>query len=268
MLIRQAAPFTGMVAALAVASLGLTLGATATGPDAPLTAAAAHSGQRCAQPGSYELPKGSDEVQLDPADFTTRIDHEYWPMRPGTTWRYRERGGGEVATVRVTVTHRTKLIEGIRTRVVHDVVRVDDRVTENTFDWYAQDDGGSIWYLGERTREYEAGQIVSTEGSWRHGRHGAQAGVILPARLRDGCGYREEYRADHAEDQARILSTSEAIRTPTGFHRRVLQTANTTPLQRNLLENKFYARGVGPVLELDLSPQLGRAELVKVVHRD
>ncbi len=221
----------------------------------------------CAQPGPYELPHGSRPAELDPRDFTSRIDHPYWPMRPGTTWHYVERGGGEVATVRVAVTGRTKLIEGIRARVVHDVARVDGVIVENTRDWYAQDSGGTVWYLGEHSETYEDGTAVSTEGSWKHGRNGARAGVILPARLRAGCAYREEYLAGEAEDRARILSTRETIRTPTGLHRGVVQTANTTPLEPDLLENKFYARGIGPVLELDLSPELGRAVLVRVTHR-
>ena len=181
----------------------------------------------------YQLPQGDEPVDLRPQDFTTRIDHPYWPMRPGTTWRYVERGGGEIAHVRVTVTDRTKVIEGIRARVVHDVVRVDGELEENTRDWYAQDSGGMLWYLGELSRAYEDGEVVSTEGSWKYGRDGAQAGVILPARIRSGCGYREEYRAGEAEDQARILSTQETVRSPLGLHRDVVQTANTTPLERD-----------------------------------
>ncbi len=263
--------------ATSLAAAGVAAGATAAvsggpGGDAAQTTTSRSSGEarpggRCAQPGPYQLPHGSQPVRLDPDDFTVRIDHPYWSMRPGTVWHYTERGGGDVADVRVAVTERTTLIEGVRARVVHDVVRVDDEIVEDTRDWYAQDSGGTVWYLGEATREYD-GTEVSTEGSWRYGRDGAQAGVILPARPRAGCGYREEYFEGEAEDQARILSTQETLRTPTGLHRAVVQTANTSPVEPNVLENKFYARGLGPVLELDLSPALGRAELVRVTHRD
>jgi hypothetical protein len=187
-------------------------------------------------------------------------------MRPGTTWRYIETGGGETSRVTVHVTHRTKLIRGIRARVVRDTVRADGEVVEDTRDWYAQDSGGSVWYLGENTKEYENGHVVSTEGSWQYGRDGAQAGVILPARTRSGCRYREEFLPGEAEDRAEILSTRESMRTPTGFHTHVLHTANTSRVEPAVLENKFYARGVGPVLELDLSPAFGRAVLVRVTH--
>ena len=256
-------------AAALVTVVGATLAVTGAAPATSTgrTYAAGEAGGRCAQPGPYALPRGDEPVDLRPEDFTTRIDHPYWPMRPGTTWRSVERGGGEVARVRVTVTDRVKTIEGVRARVVHDVVRVDGEIVENTRDWFAQDSGGTLWYLGEFSQTYEDGRPVSTEGSWKHGRDGAYAGVILPARLRAGCGYREEYLEGEAEDRARILSTQETLRTPTGVHRRVVQTANTTPLEPRLLENKFYARGVGPVLELDLSPELGRAVLVEVTHQ-
>ncbi len=259
MSIRAPALVTGAVLAALAAGSGSATSATVSGAGDP--------GSRCAQPGPYGLPHGSRPVHLRPEDFTTHIDHPYWPMRPGTTWRYVERAGREVTTVRVTVTRRTIRVGSVRARVVHDVARSEGQVVEDTRDFYAQDSGGSLWYLGELSRSFEDGQVVSTEGSWRYGRDGAQAGVILPARMRAGCGYREEYRAGEAEDRARILSTSETLRTPTGLHRDAVQTANTTPLEPDVLENKFYARGVGPVLELDLSPELGSAVLVRVTHR-
>lgn len=222
---------------------------------------------RCSLPGPYDYPRGDDPVDLHPRDFTARIDHPYFPMRPGTVWKYRETDGEEVQRVRVTVTRRTRMIEGIRARVVHDVVRSGGELVENTFDWYAQDSGGSIWYLGEATKEFEDGEVVSTEGSWEHGRDGAQAGLLLPARPRHGCGYREEHLAGVAEDRAAVIARREAVKVPNGFYRRVLHTTNWTPLEPDILENKLYARGVGPVVEVDLSPRFSRSVLRSVTHR-
>lgn len=252
--------------ALAVLCLVAGAAASASATNTP-TQPAARDGGHCSQPGPYELPLGSEPVTLDPDDFTSRIDHPYWPMRPGTVWHYVESDGQDTQRVTVTVTRRTRTIAGIRARVVHDVVRARGEVVENTRDWFAQDSGGTVWYLGEHTEEYEGGELVSTEGSWEHGVDGAQAGVILPARPRSGCAYREEFKAGEAEDGARILSRSESMDTPTGLHRHVLHTANTNPLEPGRLENKFYARGVGPVLEVDLSPTWSRAELVRVTRR-
>jgi len=239
-------------------------GAT-TPPTAPEQASAQQRG--CRLPGPYDYPHGGQPVDLEPRDFTSRINHPYWPMRPGTVWRLVESSNRETQRIRVTVTHRTRIINGIRARVVHDVVRSEGAVIEDTLDWYAQDSGGSIWYLGEATKEYENGHLVSTEGSWEYGRDGAQAGILLPAKPHAGCAYREEFLAGQAEDRALILSRREAIKVPTGFHRHVLHTANTTPLTPGLLENKFYARGIGPVLEIDVSPTWSRAVLLDVNRR-
>ncbi len=267
---------TAVVVGAAAAALAVAVGvgmATRGGADgrrdgaSQQEAATTASGARgCRQPGPYQLPHGATPVRLDPDDFTVRIDNPYWPMRPGTVWRYREESDGDTQQVTVRVTHRTVLIEGVRARVVHDVVSEDGQVVEDTSDWYAQDAGGSLWYLGEDTRELEDGQVVGTEGSWQHGRDGAQAGVILPARPRPGCAYREEYLAGEAEDQALVLARSESVDTPTGLHHQVLHTANWSPLEPTVLENKLYARGVGPVIEIDLSPEPSRADLVSVTR--
>ena len=128
------------------------------------------------------LPQGDDPVDLDPADFTTEIDNPYWPMVPGTRWIYRESGAESDLTVIVTVTSETKEIaNGIRARVVRDTVWRGDELVEDTFDWYAQDGSGAIWYLGEDTAEFENGAIVSREGSFEAGVDGALPGVAIPA---------------------------------------------------------------------------------------
>ncbi len=258
--LRSGLAATTATAAVVVGLLG-SGGASGQGPTATPAV------DRCAQPGPYALPRGSEPVVLDPEDFTTRIDHPYWPMRPGTVWHLVETADGETQRVTVTVTHRTRMIAGIEARVVHDIVRSHGEIVEDTLDWYAQDSGGNLWYLGEATEEYENGEVVSTEGSWEHGRDGAYAGVLLPARPRVGCAYREEFRPGEAEDRALVLARREAAEVPAGYYRRLLQTSNTTPLEPRLLENKFYARGVGPVLEVDLSPSFSRGVLVRVEHR-
>ena len=122
------------------------------------------------------LPQGAEPVDLDPAEFTVEIDNPYWPMRPGSRWVYRERDGeGGTQRVVVTVAREAKRIaNGIEVRVVHDVVSQDGEPVEITDDWYAQDSVGNVWYLGERTAEYENGEVVSRAGSWEAGVDGAQ----------------------------------------------------------------------------------------------
>jgi hypothetical protein len=203
-------------------------------------------------------------LSLGPADFSTRIDNPYWPMRPGTRWVYRETtpDGGKVRDV-VTVTRRTKRIaNGVEARVVLDVATEHGKVVEKTEDYYAQDRAGNIWYLGENTKSYENGRFKSSEGSFEAGVDGARAGIVMRAHPRRGMSYRQEQYPGHAEDRARIMSLREQAEVPFGHFRRTLLTRDTTPLEPRIVEYKLYARGVGPVLELGLSGGNDRSELV------
>ena len=202
----------------------------------------------------YPLPKGSEPVKLDPADFVDRIDTAYWPMARGSRWVYRETDAeGNTQRVEVTVTERTKTILGIEATVVRDQVTEDGEVVENTSDWYAQDKWGGLWYLGEKTAEYENGRLKSTEGSWEAGVDGAQPGYIVPPNPEVGMSYRQEYYEGEAEDEGEILSLDAHAEVPFGKYDHVMKTRDTTPLEPDVVEEKFYAKGVGPVLTTDSS---------------
>ena len=148
----------------------------------------------CGGDGGSALPQGGEQVELDPADFTTAIDNPYWPMTPGTRWTYRELDEeGKALEVRVTVSNATKRIaNGGTARVVRDTVTSGGELIEDTFDWYAQDGDGNVWNLGEQTAEFEDGKVSSRYGSFEAGVDGAQAGVIMPAEGISGGGGREE----------------------------------------------------------------------------
>jgi hypothetical protein len=211
-----------------------------------------------------DLPHGSEPVDLDPADFSVEIDNPYWPMKPGSRWEYRERDGdGGVQRVVVTVTDKTKRIaNGVEARVVHDAVSEAGEAVEITDDWYAQDSDGNVWYLGERTAEYENGRVVSRAGSWEAGVDGAQPGVIMPADPQAGMAYRQEYYAGEAEDRAEILSVDEQVEVPFSHFPDAVITKDLVPTEPRVVEYKLYARGVGPVLTLDVSGASGREELI------
>jgi hypothetical protein len=215
-----------------------------------------------AQPSSFY--RGNEPVDLDLAQFTSTIDNPYWPMPPGSRWVYREVDvEGTRQRVEVTVTRQTRKIMGIDTRVVHDVVTEDGQLIEDTYDWYAQDAEGNVWYLGEDTKEYENGKVTTTGGSWEAGVDGAQPGILLPGRPSRGMAYRQEYYKGEAEDAGEVLSLDEMATVPTGFYQHVLMTKDTTPLEPKLLEYKFYAQGVGPVLAVAVSGGSDRMELLR-----
>jgi hypothetical protein len=215
---------------------------------------------------STPLPTGSQPVQLDPAEFTTEIDHPYWPMKPGTRWTYREVDEeGEIKEVVVVVTTQTKKVaNGITARVVRDTVRVDGSIIEDTFDWYAQDAHGNLWYLGVDTGEFEVGTHSPRAGSFEAGVDGAVPGMMIPADPAPGMRYRQEYYKGEAEDNGEVLSTAEMAQVPAGLYRGALLTKDTVTIEPDVQEYKLYAPGVGPVLVLGVSGGSGREELIKV----
>jgi hypothetical protein len=212
------------------------------------------------------LPQGSEPVDLDPADFTVDIDNPYWPMRPGSTWVYTEsEPGGPTQDVVVEVTNQTKQIaNGIEARVVIDTVSENGVPVEITEDWYAQDQDGNVWYLGEYVTNYENGEVVDHAGSFEAGVDGAQPGIAMPAKPKPGLSYRQEYYKGEAEDKAAVITVGkERVEVPFGFFdERVLMTRDLVPTEPKVEELKFYAPNVGPVLSMHTDGPGGRAALV------
>lgn len=227
---------------------------------------AGDAGSDTETPGvTANLPQHGDPVELDPSEFTVGIDNIYWPMPPGTRWVYRETDEeGEELRVVVTVTSETKRIaNGVSARVVRDTVSKDGEVIEDTFDWFAQDSEGTIWYLGEDTAEFENGELSSREGSFEAGVDGAMPGVVMPGEPAAGLSYREEYYEGHAEDNGAVLSLDEMAGVPAGHFDNTLLVKGTNALEPEVLEYKLYAPDVGPVLALGVSGGAGREELLE-----
>ena len=247
---------TRMPVAAAAIAIAAALAVAACGDDQSSNAGGAGS----------ELPQGSEQVDIDPADFTTQIDNPYWPMKPGARWVYREtdQEGADYRVV-VTVTNRTKkLANGVEARVVSDVLsdKSTGELVEKTDDYYAQDSDGTLWYMGEATAEYENGKVKTRAGSFEAGVDGAQPGVIMPADPEVGQSYRQEYLKGEAEDAGKILSLGAQAEVPAGHYSPTAMTQDTSPLEPKVFEIKFYAKGIGPVLEITASGGSDRDELI------
>jgi hypothetical protein len=148
--------------------------------------------------------------------------------------------------------------------VVRDTVTQDGHVVEDTLDSYAQDRDGSVWHFGEDSKELEDGKVVSTEGSWEAGKDGAEPGIVMKARPKIGDTYRQEYAKDGAEDRGEVLSTTEQVTVPYGSFKNVLKTQDDSPLEPDVVEHKYYARGVGFIREVMVEGGEGRLDLVSV----
>lgn len=155
---------------------------------------------------------GNYQPSIDPSSFTTRIDNPYLPYLPGARWIYEgETEDGEVERVEVTVTDDRRMVGGVET-MVHDVVSVDGEVIDDTFDWYAQNDQGNVWYLGEDSTSYDLQRNSSKAGSWEAGVDGALPGIVMLAAPAVDLAYREEYYRGEAEDMAEVVALDDRPR--------------------------------------------------------
>ena len=184
----------------------------------------------------------------NPGRFSTRIDNPWFPLAPGTVYVYTGSEGGKRTRDVVTVTNRTITIEGVRCRVVRDLVYTNGRLTEPTSDYYAQDRAGNVWYFGEDTAELDQnGHVKTREGTWRAGVNGARGGILMPGHPVLGRAYRQEFLKGHAEDFARAIAVFRTVTGPPG--QSALLTEEWSPLEPGVLDHKMYVRGVGDVLE-------------------
>ena len=217
------------------------------------------------------------DPDIDPEDFVEGIDHPYFPLIPGTTYIYEGDTEDGVERIEVNVTDQTRMVLGVECMVVRDRVWLDENedevwsdneLIEDTFDWYAQDDDGNVWYFGEDSTELEDGVAVSTEGSWESGVDGALPGVIMWAEdeMEIGVPYRQEYYEGEAEDMAKILSLSESVTIDLDSFEDCLQIEEWSPLDPGVAEHKFYAPGIGVILEAKVEGGDEEVELVEVIE--
>jgi len=189
---------------------------------------------------------GGDDYNpnIDPAHFVAGVTNPMFPLLPGTVFDYKVQESDE--TVKVTVLSETKVIKGITCVVVHDVSMTGGMVGEDTRDWYAQDDQGNVWYMGEDTTAFDGG-MTSKEGSWEYGVDGALPGIVMKGSPKVGDVYRQEYRAGEAEDEGEVLSIDASVTVPAGSFTGCVQTRDFTALEPSVEENKFYCPNVGQV---------------------
>lgn len=189
-----------------------------------------------------------------PADFVTVIDNPYFPLIPGTTLIYEGMTEDGPEYNEIKVLSETRQVMGITATVVQDTVYSDGELVENTFDWFAPDKAGNVWYLGEAVDNYEDGQLLDHAGSWEAGVNGALPGIIMVADPAAHVGetYYQEYYPGEAEDQATLLSASESVAIAYGSYNNVVKTYEFTALEPEAKEEKYYAAGIGLIKTVDL----------------
>ncbi len=201
-----------------------------------------------------------------PSHFDRTVDNPWFPLHPGTVFVYRGSREGEAVRETVRVLRRPCRIEGVRCTAVRDLAYVAGHLEERTTDFFAQDDRGNVWYFGEQTAELDAnGKVTSTEGTWRSGRHGARAGVVMPAHPQVGRTFQQEFLRGHAEDRFTITSRRAHVATPYVTSGRALRTREFTRLEPGIFDSKLYVYGIGNVAEQSLTGPPESSQLVEVL---
>ncbi|MBL7996239.1 hypothetical protein JNM05_12790 [bacterium] len=206
-------------------------------------------------------------VTIDPADFLpgdSITGNTYFPLIVGQTMIYEGFDDGESETVEVIVMDSIKTIMGVDCRIVRDKAFENDELVEDTFDWYAQDRSGNVWYFGEDTHEIENNVPVNSDGSWEAGVDGALPGILMFAEPIVGVWYRQEYYKGEAEDVAQVLSIGETLTVPYGTFTNCLRTLEYPLLEPGNEENKIYAPGIGLLRAVATKGGSGFEELVSI----
>src|ERR671923_620261 len=160
---------------------------------------------------------------------------------------------GEEVVLTITVLNETREVNGTETRIVEERETVAGELVEVSRNFFAIcEETNSVFYFGEEVDEYENGAIVGHEGGWRAGEGANRPGIIMPGTILLGSRYYQEIAPNVAMDRAEIINMGQAIQTPFGEFTDTLITEETTPLEPDVVELKYYAAGVGQIQEEDL----------------
>jgi hypothetical protein len=248
----------GRLAAVLSVLLGLSASLAVVMPGAVFAAQADDCALPVFGPGTSYRPS------ILPGDFSARVTNLWFPLPVGRTYVYSGVKDGKSALDIVIASPRTRLVDGVRTRVVEDRLYLNGVLEERTSDYYAQDRCGNVWYFGEDTAELDAhGRVISTEGSFHAGVDGAQAGVFMQAAPELGRRFRQEWYAGQAEDTFRVVDIASRVSVPFGTFNRALRTEERTALEPGVVDAKYYVAGVGVVFEGSLS---GAREITRLVE--
>ena len=195
--------------------------------------------------------------------FSANVTNAWFPLHPGSVYRYRGIKDGEPSREVMTVTHRTRTIDGARCVVVSDLLYLRGRLEERTRDYYTQDADGNVWYFGEDTAELDAnGRVKTREGTWQAGVDEAKPGIFMYAQPRIGQSARQEFLKGQAEDHFEVLLRGVTATVPFKRFDGAMLTKEWTPLEPGVIDHKYYFRGIGTVLEQTVKGGDERNELV------
>jgi len=200
-----------------------------------------------------DQPEFTDEFRLDECSFKSSGRNPYFILEPGYQLILEGEERSNFVRLEITVLDETATIAGVNTRVVTEVEYVDNQLVEISRNFFALcEPGNSIFYFGEEVDTYQDGEIVGHQGSWKAGENGARPGLMMPGNAQLEAKYFQEIAPGVALDRAEIVSLTEVVVTPAGVFVEALKTEETTPLEPEAREFKFYAPGIGLIQDSSL----------------
>jgi hypothetical protein len=243
---------------------GLVVGMLASAVALAVVSPAASAASSCVLP--MFGPGGAYEPVIDRSTFTSGVDNPLFPLKVGTTLVYTGSKDGKNALDLFAITARTRVVDGVETRVVEDRLFLAGVLEERTSDYYAQDACGTVWYFGEDTAVLDRrGRVVDKAGSFLAGVDGAQPGVFMQAQPELRRKFRQEWYKGHAEDAFSAVRLSASVSVPYGSFQNALRTEERTALEPGVLDNKYYAPGIGEVVEKSIQGPRETLRLVDVI---
>ena len=213
---------------------------------------------------NQKMPDVNFTPAFDSHNFADKIDNPYYPLKPGTTMKYAGTKDGQPTTEDFHITPDHKMIVGVNAMVIHDRMWESGKLVEETYDWFAQDKAGNVWYFGEATKALDKGKWT-TEGSWQAGVVGARPGIYMEAHPKIGDTYMQEFYQGHSGDSASVLSLAEPISVPYGSYTSAQLTMEWSPDDPGGIDAKYYVSGVGVVKELAATGATEVMSLQKIV---
>lgn len=197
------------------------------------------------------------------ATFTqpSKITHVYFPHVAGTERLYANETEDGLVTVFTEVLNETRVVSGVEARVVRHREYLEGVLTEDNYTWYAQDDAGNVWYLGETIDKYEyddQGALIEVthEGAWEAGKDVAgegtlaNPGYLMKAAPMPGDRYHQEYQEDVVEDQAEVVAINVPVALADGTEKICVKIRDSSVLDEpGSVSFKYYAPDIGLVLE-------------------
>ena len=182
-----------------------------------------------------------DTFAVDKANLADTGRNTYFILEPG----YRlilEHGKDSLV---ITVLDETKVVDGVKTRVVEERETKGGQLDEVSRNYFAIDKTtGDVYYFGEDVDNYKDGKVTSHEGVWLAGVGGARFGLLMPGKPTVGDRYYQEIAPKVAMDRAEVVGLAEEVKVPAGTFKNCLRTRESSALESGS-EDKLYAPDVG-----------------------